>query len=88
MSTIPWSQYQQVIVETYYEIKGGKNTRVHVRPIAGESFPTTMDVECSRSMRTAHPLGTKFRLYAKLTGQKGGKPFLYSRFDWPYEIVD
>jgi hypothetical protein len=26
--------------------------------------------------------------YAKQSGQEGGKPFLYSRFDWPYEIVE
>jgi hypothetical protein len=88
MTGKPWSQYQQVIVETYFAIKGGKSSRIHVRPISGQPFPTTMDVECSRQMRLEHPIGTKFLIYAKQTGQKGGKPFLYTRFDWPYEVVN
>lgn len=53
----PWSQYQQVIVETYAAVKSGKSSRVHVRPVAGQPFPTTMDVECSRSMRKLYPVG-------------------------------
>jgi hypothetical protein len=84
----PWSQYEQIIVETYYAVKSGKTSRIHVRPIAGQPFPATMDVECSRSMRTAHPIGTKFRIYAKQTSQKGGKPFLYTNYNWPVEIIE
>lgn len=83
----PWSQYQQVIVETYSARKPGKSSTVHVRPVDGQPFPTTMDVECSRAMRKNHPVGTKFRIWAKETDKEGGKPFLYSHFDWPYEIV-
>lgn len=58
----PWSQYQQLIVETYYAVKSGKSSRVHVRPVAGQQFPPTMDVECSHSMRKLYPVGTKFRI--------------------------
>ena len=83
----PWSQYQQVVVETYAAVKAGKISRIHVRPIAGQPFPTTMDVECSRAMRQRYPVGTRFRIYAKETDKEGGKPFLYSHYDWPYEVV-
>jgi hypothetical protein len=83
----PWSQYQQVIVETYSGRKPGKSSLIHVRPVAGQLFPQTMDVECSRSMRKNHPVGTKFLIWAKETDREGGKPFLYSHFDWPYEVV-
>eukprot|EP00873_Tetraselmis_striata_P040192 jgi/Tetstr1/460456/TSEL_005715.t1 len=83
----PWSQYQQVIVETYAATKSGKSSKIHVRPIPGQLFPTTMDVECSRSMRTAHPVGTRFRIHVKETCREGGKPFLYSHFNWPFEVV-
>lgn len=83
-----WSQYLQVVVETYSGVKAGKTSRIHVRPIPGQLFPVTMDVECSRSMRTQYPVGTKFRIYAKETSKEGGKPFLYSHYDWPYEIVE
>lgn len=83
----PWSRYSQVIVETYSGRKPGKNSLIHVRPIPGQLYPTTMDVECSRDMRTKHPIGTKFLIWAKETDREGGKPFLYSRFDWPYTVV-
>ena len=79
----PWSTYLQVVVETYY----GNRSHIRVRPVPGQSFPPTMDVECSRSMRKLHPLGTKFRIRAKETNKEGGKPFLYSHYNWPYEVV-
>jgi len=83
----PWSQYQQVVVETYVARKSGKTSKIHVRPVDGEPYPTTMDVECSRPMRKDHPVGTRFRIYAKVTDREGGKPFLYSSYKWPYEVV-
>ena len=83
----PWSPYRQVVVETYYAIKGGKSSRVHVRPVPGQPYPPTMDVECSRGMREAYPIGTRFRIHAKETRKEGGKPFLYSHYNWPYEVV-
>ena len=82
-----WSQYQQVIVETYAAIQPGKASRIHVRPIPGQPYPPTVDVECSREMRTSHPVGTRFLIHAKPTNREGGKTFLYSRFDWPYTVV-
>ncbi len=86
--TKDWSSYRQVVVQTYEAVKTGKSSRIHVRPVPGECYPTTMDVECSRAMRKLHPIGTRFRIYAKETCREGGKPFLYCHFDWPYEIVD
>jgi hypothetical protein len=84
----PWSQYRQVVVETYAVVKAGKSSRIHVRPVEGEFFPKTMDVECSRSMREQYPIGTRFRIYAKEISREGGKSFLYTRYDWPYEVVE
>ena len=84
----PWSSYRQVVVETYYAVKPGKSSRVHARPVEGQPYPTDWDVECSRAMRKDHPVGTKFRIYAKETNREGGKPFLYTHFSWPYEVVD
>lgn len=84
----PWSNYSQIVVETYHAVKAGKSSRIHVRPVAGQPYPQTMDVECSRTMRKAYPIGTKFRIWAKEADREGGKPFLYSHFDWPFEVVD
>ena len=88
MKIKPWSQYHQVVVETYYAITSGTSSRIRVRPINGQAFPTSMDVECSRSMRMQYPVGTKFRIHAKETDREGGKPFLYSHYDWPFEVVE
>lgn len=81
------AQYHQIIVETYHAVKSGKSTNVHVRPIEGQVFPTTYDVECSRAMREAHPIGTRFRIRVKQIDREG-TPFLYSYHGWPYEVVN
>lgn len=75
------------VVETYEGSQHGRGKAIHVRPVEGEVFPVNMDVECSRSMRKNHPVGTRFRIYAKETSREGGKPFLYSHLNWPYEVV-
>jgi len=38
--TKPWSQYQQVVVETYNAVKAGKSSRIHVRPVPGTAVST------------------------------------------------
>lgn len=78
----PWSQYQQVVVETFRA-----NGRIRARPIAGECYPTTMFVECSRDMRNRHPVGTRFRIHAMETSKEDGTPFLYTHYSWRYEVV-
>lgn len=84
----PWESYHRIIVETYSAVKPGKSSRIHVRPISGQLFPPTMDVECSREMRKAHKVGTRFRIWAKESDREGGKPFVYTHFSWPYEVVE
>jgi hypothetical protein len=84
----PWSVYTEVVVETYEAVKPGKSSRVHARPIEGQPYPATWDVECSRAMRQQHPIGTRFRIFAKETNREGGKPFLYTHYSWPYQIVE
>lgn len=81
------SVYKQIVVETYSAIKPGKSSKIHVRPVEGETFPQDMDVECSRAMRKNYPIGTKFRIDVKETNREGGKPFLYAHYDSPYEVV-
>ncbi len=82
------SEYTQIIVETYSGRKPGKSSLVHARPIVGQVYPPSMDVECSRPMRKNHPVGTKFRIHVKEADREGGKPFLYTHYSWPYEVID
>ncbi len=84
----PWSEYQQVVVETYYAVKTGKSSRIHVRPVQGSRIHRqwTSSVPGVHGWKM-YPVGTKFRIYAKETNREGGKPFLYSHIDWPFEVV-
>ena len=50
--------------------------------------PYTLLTECSRGLFYDYPVGTRFLLKAKLTDNRGSKPFFYTNFNWPpLEIV-
>lgn len=86
----PEEPYQYVVVESYLpNRRSGLHGLVHIRPIRGQGFPVTMHVECSKELSDTgrYPLGTRFRLRAKLTDLKGGGEFLYSSWRWKYEVL-
>jgi hypothetical protein len=83
--------YQYVIVESYWtDITSGRHGNVHIRPAAGQPFSPSLDVECPRVMRDTiqFPLGTRFRIRAKLTDKQGGKLFLWSHHSWKFDVLD
>lgn len=65
-----------VIVETFLNPGEPSDAHYRVRPIEGQAFPTTMRVQCSRAMRKAFPLGSRFRLLVELVENKTGGLFL------------
>lgn len=75
--------YQVVIVESFRSTNGS----IRIRPVASEAFPPEMHVECSKSMRSDHPIGTRFRIRAKLTDREDGGEFLYTHYNWKYEVL-
>ena len=80
--------YRMVFVESYRpKSTSGLHGDVHIRPCAGQEFPTTMHVECSKSLSKNYPVGTVFRIKAKLTDRQGAGDFLYSYFGWEYDVV-
>jgi hypothetical protein len=82
----PKEPYRTVVVESYRESGSGLHGDVHIRPIPGEGFPPGIRVECSKQMMR-HPVGTKFRIKAKLTDKEEGGEFLYSYFGWKFEVL-
>jgi hypothetical protein len=73
--------YRTVIVESFMpQETSGRHGPVHIRPIPGQVFTPTLLVECSKRLSDVrkYPLGTKFRLNAKLTDRLGGTSFLYA----------
>jgi hypothetical protein len=82
------SFYKDVVIETYRNTSGGSSKSVRARPVAGQGYDTSMNVECSSSMRKSHPIGTRFLLQAKLTDREGGPSFLYAHFNSPYTVIN
>jgi hypothetical protein len=84
------SDYEEVIVETFRPIDtGGRHGPLHVRPAKRQPFNQDLFVECSKELidPKRYPVGTKFRIRAKLTDREGGTPFLYSYYGWSYQVV-
>ena len=46
-----------------------------------------MHVRFPRAIWHAYPVGTRFRVYAKLTDKDGGTPFLHTNHAWDYEVL-
>jgi hypothetical protein len=83
----PREPYRTVVVESYYESGSGLHSDVHVRPVASEGLPPGIRVECSRVLTRDFPVGTRFRIKAKLTDKEGGGEFLYSYFGWRFDVL-
>jgi hypothetical protein len=80
--------YQLILVESYVpKHTSGLHGAVHIRPCPDQGLPTTMHVECSKSLSRNYPVGTIFRVKAKLTDRKGMGDFLYSYHGWDYDVV-
>ena len=81
--------YDIIIVESFIPTNtSGRHGNIHIRPLPGqEPFLQTMFVECSKDLINNFPVGTKFRIKAKITSKEGGTPFIYSYYGWSYEVV-
>ena len=84
----PDETYRMVVVESFTpHSTSGLHGGIHIRPAAGQEIPTTLHVECSKKSSKDYPVGTKFRIRAKLTDRKGGGEYLYSSFRWAFEVL-
>lgn len=81
--------YRWIEVESFIpDSTAGRHGLVHIRPVAGQGLSTELFVECSKGLSQNYPVGTRFRIRAKLTDKEGGGEFLYSYFGWRYEVLD
>lgn len=80
--------YVFVDVESYRPKQTGRlYGKIHIRPCSGQGHPIDMHVECSKNLSKNYPVGSKFRVKAKLTDRKGEGEFLYSYFGSEYEVL-
>ena len=80
--------YKDIIVESYVSANtSGLHGAIHIRPIAGQGYRTDLRVQCPKELSTKYPVGTKFKIKAKLTDRQGEGEFLYSSYHWQYEVI-
>lgn len=84
----PEENYQLVEVESYSPSDtSGLHGKIHIRPCENQGYPEDMHVECSKELSRDYPVGTRFRIKAKLTDREGSGDFLYSYYRWKYEVL-
>jgi hypothetical protein len=80
--------YQEIIVESFLINERVKDGLVHVRPLPGQHpFLESMFVQCSKTLSNDFPVGTKFRIRAKIIQPVDRKAFASSHYTWPYEVL-
>ena len=75
-----------IIVETYKPVGENSGSKIRVRPLSGQWAEPCLKVECSRAMREKYPVGTKFKINAKIIDREG-TPLLYSHYNSEYEVI-
>lgn len=80
--------YKQYLVETFRNPGEPSDATIRVRPLDGQGVSTGLRVECNREMRHLYPVGTIFRITAKLTSREGGTPFLYSHHSSDFDVLN
>ncbi len=80
--------YRNVLVESFVPARSAaRHGSVHIRPVAGQGLDTGLFVECSKRLAADYPVGTKFRIKAKLTDREDGGEYLYSYHGWKVEVI-
>jgi hypothetical protein len=75
--------YVHIVAESYrHEGSGG----IRLRPARGQRFPQSLRIKGCRDC-SHYPVGTKFRLKVKLTDVNGSDDYLYTSWQWPFEVL-
>lgn len=81
--------YDYIIVKSVLSNESGQRGPIHIKPLPDqEPYLETMFVQCSKVLSYGHPVGTKFRIRAKIIYPEGKRPFVSSHYTWPFEIVN
>ena len=86
---IKGEKYQLIEVESYLpKSTSGLHGKVHIRPVPGQAgFPPDLHVQCSKELSKEYPVGTRFLIKGKLNDLQGGGKFIYSSYQWTYEVI-
>lgn len=78
--------YKDIVITTYIAKNENSSSKVRAYPLSGQGFPEDLNVECSKSMRSNYPVGTKFKVRAKITDREGTL-FIYSDYRKDYTVM-
>lgn len=82
-------QYAYITVESFIpKNTAGRHGKVHIRPVKDQIFSQDLFVECAKKLSKDYPVGTKFKIKAKLSRRVDGAYFVYSHYKWPYDLVE
>lgn len=86
---IKGEKYHLIEVKSYLpKNTSGLHGKVHIRPVPGQAeFDTSLHVQCSKELSTEYPVGTRFLIKGKLNDLLGGGKFIYSSYQWTYEVI-
>jgi hypothetical protein len=85
---MPRDGYEIIIVETCRGPARGHHGEIRVQNVPDEIFPEVMLVRFPKKVREAHPIGTRFRVYARLVPNESGEtPFLHTNHAWEFEVL-
>ncbi len=79
--------YISILVESFRSYEPGHRYPIEVRPCPGEAFEPELLVECPMEMRENYPIGTVFRICAKLKDTSFPRSHLYTSYKWPFDVV-
>lgn len=82
--------YKFILVESFYPADmSGRHGPVHIRPLPDqEPYSQSMFVECSKKLSEDYPVGTVFRIKAKIKTTDNETSHIYCHYSWKYEVVE
>jgi len=81
-------EYEHIIVQSVLSSERGQVGPVHIKPLPNQDpYLETMWVQCSKVLSNDFPVGTKFRIRAKIVYPTGQRPYISSHYTWPFEVV-
>ena len=83
------NDYTEIIVESFTPGSSeGESGLVRIRPIKDQNeFKRNLFVQCCHDLVNDYPVGTKFRIRAKLTNREG-TPYISSHYTWTYSALE
>lgn len=81
--------YDYIIVQSVISNERGQRGSIHIKPLPNqEPYSETMFVQCSRVLSKDFPVGTKFKIKAKIIyPTNSNRPFVSSHYTWPFEVI-